>query len=178
MFSVNIYLETETKGIREGKGYYAYLLEYIKIDGDPVSRQEIEPEVKITPNRLILIAAYNALERLTKPCQITIHTDSSYLKSGLETWIHQWYQVDWIASNGGYVKNKDLWKALHEASRNHLVNVETTKVHEYSMYLKDEIKRRERKDIEEERIKAENVIESENAIKDQNTLKSPYELEV
>lgn len=177
MFDVNMYLETEAKGLKEGKGYYGYILEYLTKAGTPVTRQEIELEEKVTANRLLLIAAYNAMERLTKPCQIIIHTDSRYLKNGLETWVHQWYQVDWIASNGGHVKNKDLWKALHAASKNHLVKVEVTKNHEYSAWLKDEIKRRERKDIEEERIKAENLLKSENALKGENTLKSPHELE-
>ena len=42
-------------------------------------------ETSTTNNRMEMIAAISALEALTKPVQVTLYTDSVYLKDGITT---------------------------------------------------------------------------------------------
>lgn len=143
LFDVSIYIETTIKGANKTDGYYGYVLEYmLQKKKEPYTRTEIEEEKNITANQLYLMACYRALERLDKPCDIKIYTDSTYLHSGINTWMHQWYQTDWISSKGEHIKNKDLWKPLHTLARNHLVRVELVKAHNYSVWLREEIKKK------------------------------------
>ncbi|RDY30168.1 RNase H family protein [Lachnotalea glycerini] len=151
MFDVNIYIETTIRSANAGTGYYGYVVEYfLQKNQEPVTRQEIESEEKVTANLLKLLACYRALEILKKPCQVTIYVDSNYVESGIKTWMHNWYQTDWVNSKGNLVKNKDIWKPLHALSKLHFISVENVKAHNYSAWLQDEIKKR-RKQIEKNR---------------------------
>lgn len=44
-----------------------------------------EPET--TNNRMELTAAIRALEALKRPCRVILHTDSEYLRNGMERWV-------------------------------------------------------------------------------------------
>src|SRR5204863_7325144 len=43
-----------------------------------------------TNNRMELTAAIEALDALTRPCAVDIHTDSQYVKGGITGWIFGW----------------------------------------------------------------------------------------
>lgn len=147
MFDVNIYIETTLKGANKGAGYYGYVVEYfLQKNQEPVTRSEIELEENVTAYQLQLLACYRALEILKKPCQVTIYIDSAYVESGIKDWMHKWYQEDWIGSKGNLVKNKDIWKPLHALSKLHFISVENVKAHNYSVWLKDEIRKKEESD--------------------------------
>ena len=45
-------------------------------------------EAVTTNNRMELLAAINALEALERPSEITIFTDSTYVKNGITQWMH------------------------------------------------------------------------------------------
>ena len=66
-------------------------------------------EADTTNNRMELLAAINALETLTRPTDITITTDSAYVKNGVTGWIHGWKRNGWKTANKKPVKNVDLW---------------------------------------------------------------------
>ena len=59
-----------------------------------------------------LIAAIKALEFLNKYNDITINTDSNYVKEGITTWIFNWKKNDWKTSTKQLVKNRELWERL------------------------------------------------------------------
>ena len=42
-----------------------------------------------------LMAAIQALEALTKPCKVELHTDSQYVMKGISEWIHDWKRRGW-----------------------------------------------------------------------------------
>ena len=48
-----------------------------------------------TNNRMELMAAISALESLTRPSEITVVTDSAYVKNGVTEWIHTWKRKGW-----------------------------------------------------------------------------------
>lgn len=82
-----------------------------------------------TNNRMELRAAVAALQALTRPCQVIIHTDSEYLQKGITQWVSKWRRNGWRTSTGQPVKNQDLWKALCAALQPHQVTWEWVKGH-------------------------------------------------
>lgn len=78
-------------------------------------------EVLTTNNRMELIAAIRALEALTKPCRVELHTDSQYVRDGITKWIHGWQRNGWRTADRKPVKNADLWQELLEAAKRHRV---------------------------------------------------------
>jgi ribonuclease HI len=75
-------------------------------------------EALTTNNRMELMAAISALEALTKPSEITVVTDSAYVKDGITQWIHAWKRGNWTKKN---LKNVDLWQRLDAAQARHRV---------------------------------------------------------
>ena len=86
-------------------------------------------ERETTNNRMELTAAIEALSALTRPCQIELYTDSSYVKDGITQWIDRWKKNGWRTANKKPVKNEELWRALDEALNRHQVNWHWVKGH-------------------------------------------------
>jgi len=78
-------------------------------------------EQMTTNNRMELLAAISALECLARPSELTIVTDSAYVKNGVTEWIHGWKRKGWRTASGSPVKNVDLWQRLEEAQARHKV---------------------------------------------------------
>ena len=74
-----------------------------------------------TNNRMELMAAIKALEALTRPCVVTVSTDSNYVRDGISTWIHGWQRNGWRTADKKPVKNMDLWQALLAAAAPHQI---------------------------------------------------------
>jgi ribonuclease HI len=79
-------------------------------------------EPHTTNNRMELMAAISALEALTKPCHVDIHTDSQYVRNGIMSWIKGWKRKGWRTADNKPVKNVDLWQRLEAALERHLVH--------------------------------------------------------
>lgn len=75
-----------------------------------------------TNNRMELMAAIVALETLTRPCKIILHTDSTYVRNGITTWIKTWKKRGWKTSAKKPVKNVDLWQRLEAAAEIHEID--------------------------------------------------------
>ena len=76
-------------------------------------------EPATTNNRMELLAAISALEALSRPCAIDLHTDSQYVRQGVTGWLHNWKRNGWRTADKKPVKNDDLWKRLDEATTRH-----------------------------------------------------------
>ena len=86
-------------------------------------------EAATTNNRMELMAAIAALESLTRPVTVRIHTDSTYVKDGITQWIHRWKRNGWKTANKKPVKNEDLWRRLAAALARHDVSWHWVKGH-------------------------------------------------
>ena len=78
-------------------------------------------ESATTNNRMELMAAIVALEALTRPCAVDLHTDSQYVRNGVTQWIAGWKARGWKTADRKPVKNVELWGRLEEASERHEV---------------------------------------------------------
>ena len=81
-----------------------------------------------TNNRMELIAVIKALKEVKKK-EISIVTDSQYVKNGIEVWIFKWKKNGWMTAEKKPVKNKDLWLMLEKLSKNIKVKWEWVKGH-------------------------------------------------
>jgi ribonuclease HI len=72
-----------------------------------------------TNNRMELMAAIQALESLTRPTTVHLHTDSSYLRNGITAWLPGWKRNGWKTASKQPVKNADLWRRLDAAAARH-----------------------------------------------------------
>jgi len=72
-----------------------------------------------TNNRMELMAAIAALEALTRPVDVTLTSDSTYLKDGITKWINGWKKNGWKTAAKKPVANQDLWMRLDEAIKPH-----------------------------------------------------------
>lgn len=82
-----------------------------------------------TNNRMELMAAISALETLARPSQITIVTDSAYVKNGITEWMRGWKRNGWRTADKKPVKNAELWQRLDEAQARHRVTWRWIKGH-------------------------------------------------
>ena len=86
-------------------------------------------EAHTTNNRMELMAAIMGLETLSEPCNITLFTDSQYVRQGITEWMSGWVRRNWKTAGGDPVKNRDLWERLHEATQRHQIDWRWVKGH-------------------------------------------------
>ena len=82
-----------------------------------------------TNNQMELTAAIRALEALKEKCAVKLYSDSSYVRDGIKTWIHNWKNNGWRTADKKPVKNADLWQALDAARMRHDVEFHWIKGH-------------------------------------------------
>jgi len=77
-----------------------------------------------------LMAAITALELLSEPCNVTLHSDSKYVVDALnKNWLKGWKKRGWVKSDKKPVLNKDLWQRLDAAAAKHTVTWKWVKGH-------------------------------------------------
>lgn len=86
-------------------------------------------EPATTNNRMELMAAIAALEALTRPCEVTLFTDSQYVRQGITEWLAGWKARGWRTADKKPVKNEDLWRRLDLARAHHRVQWKWVKGH-------------------------------------------------
>ena len=107
-----------------GIGGWAAVLRY----GDKV--KEISGgEPATTNNRMELRAAIEALRSLKERCEVTLFTDSEYVRNGITSWIRGWKFKGWRTKDKKPVKNADLWKELDQLASSHQLQWEWLKGH-------------------------------------------------
>ena len=62
-----------------------------------------------------LTAPIRALESLTRPSQVRVYTDSTYVRNGIMQWLPRWKSNGWQTAAREPVKNADLWQRLDAA---------------------------------------------------------------
>ena len=87
-----------------------------------------------TNNRMELTAPIMALKKIKKKTEITIYTDSRYVRDGITDWINKWKLNNWKSSNRKPVKNKDLWIKLDNLCQEHKINWKWVKAHAGNKY--------------------------------------------
>ena len=82
-----------------------------------------------TNNRMELMAVIEALASLKRTCEVTIYTDSEYVRKGITERIHNWKLRAWKTADKKPVKNADLWQRLDALRVLHAVEWRWVKGH-------------------------------------------------
>ena len=114
-FKVNIHTDGSSRN-NPGKGGWGAV---IKI-GD-MTKEISGVAEKATNNVMEMTACIKALEELSSleklrgrpgKFEVTINTDSMYVKKGITQWVNNWKKNGWKTANNTPVKNKELWEKL------------------------------------------------------------------
>lgn len=120
---VEIYTDGACSG-NPGPGGWGAVLRYGRYE-----KELSGAEPATTNNRMEMTAAIMALEALTRPSTVEIHTDSTYLRDGILKWLPAWKKRGWLTADRKPVKNVDLWQRLEKALAPHRVTWHWVKGH-------------------------------------------------
>lgn len=109
---------------REGAnpGGAAGLIEWLHPKSNEVTRCDYWiSEPATTNNRMALrsvIEAFRAISRSGNSYRVVFTSDSKYIVTGMNEWVHTWKARDW-KKKGGPILNLELWKEALEAASPH-----------------------------------------------------------
>lgn len=130
MMKVHVYTDGSARGNPDGPGGYGAVIHFVDSTGKLHVREYSAGYKKTTNNRMELMAAIAGLEALTKPCEVTLVSDSKYLTDAFnQHWVDSWLKNNWKNSQKQPVKNIDLWKRLLQAKEPHQVTFVWVKGH-------------------------------------------------
>lgn len=121
---VEIYTDGACSG-NPGPGGWGALLRYGATEKEICGGEAAET----TNNRMELMATIKALEALTRPMAVRLHTDSTYVRDGIMKWLPRWKSNGWQTASRQPVKNADLWQLLEAAASRHEVDWRWVKGH-------------------------------------------------
>ena len=105
---IEVYTDGSCLG-NPGKGGWAFL-----VNNEGVISSRSGYSIKATNNQMELTAAIKAIEFLVNHKEMSIYTDSNYLKNGITLWITNWKKNNWKTASKNLVKNKELWERLDQ----------------------------------------------------------------
>lgn len=141
IFQVTVYIETSFRGpaIRRAAGMW--LIEYIKSDGAPETRQGILKRESTTENALVLELLADAFSKLTKSCYARVNTECEHVLHVMQNhWLPQWEKNGWLNAKGKPVKNDLLWQQCKERMQKHTVTFGNTG-NSYGSVMQGEIRK-------------------------------------
>ena len=123
MSDIEIYTDGACRGNPGPGGWGALLL------ADNREKEICGGDPSTTNNRMELTAAIRGLQALKKSCDVTVYTDSEYVRKGIEEWLENWKRRGWKTAAKKPVKNQDLWQELDETIQAHRVTWRWVKGH-------------------------------------------------
>ncbi len=111
-----------------GPGGWAYLLR-MHAPGGTREKECAGSEGETTNNRMELTGAIQGLAALTKPCEVTLCSDSQYVVKGIQSWLAGWKRAGWRKRDKQPVMNADLWQALDQQLQVHRVEATWVRGH-------------------------------------------------
>lgn len=105
---IEVYTDGSCLG-NPGKGGWAFL-----VNNEGVISSRSGYSIKATNNQMELTAAIKAIEFLVNHKEMSIYTDSNYLKNGITLWVTNWKKNNWKTASKNPVKNKELWEKLDQ----------------------------------------------------------------
>lgn len=135
MKTVKIYIETSFIAPIEKDGKYAAILVFTGTHGD-ITRTVAGEEKGTTFNRLTLIAAIRAMERLNQPCHLIFYSANLYIKGMIEQGNpEKWRRAEWKKAAGTAVQNQELWELFLEKAKGHKIEFRYSKYNDYKETL-------------------------------------------
>ena len=139
MDRVDVFVQTNIKGIAKASGAFIWLLEMQSSKG-PATLSEKKSVLNVTARIAELTALIKALERMTKPCELMIHVSNNNLAKTLENrWIDTWAETGFINAKGEEMKDAALWQQFYDLFKQHTFLGVTCERHTYTSWMKTEL---------------------------------------
>lgn len=107
MKRVDAYTDGACSG-NPGPGGYAVILRW-----NGHEREISKGFRRTTNNRMEIRAVIAALESLTEPCELVVHSDSQYVVNAIQQgWAKKWRANGWMRNRKEEALNPDLWGRL------------------------------------------------------------------
>ena len=126
---IKIYIDGACSGNPGIGGWGVVILEN---DNDPIFLKGGDNQT--TNNQMELTATIKALQHFNNSEELTLVTDSKYVKDGIQSWIANWKKNGWKTVSKKPVKNKELWLELDSEIARHNINLEWVKGHTGDTY--------------------------------------------
>lgn len=115
---MHIYTDGACRG-NPGPGSYGVVIyndDKLIFEGGSMIKDENDNVKIITNNIAELKGAIKGLSiaEMLHDKNITMYTDSQYVKNGVTKWMHTWKKNNWKKSDNKPVLNLELWKELYE----------------------------------------------------------------
>lgn len=136
MSTVNLYVETNIKGVGKKKGKYIYLLETETSKG--LATVHVIKDIEATKDVAELTALVAAVERLKKPCELNVYVTSSMLMHNIRHYLRGWAKHNFCKADGRRLSCWQLWKELWDKTTIHDLRV-YNRPHSYSNWLLKQI---------------------------------------
>jgi ribonuclease HI len=129
MKEITIYTDGACSG-NPGPGGWGAILMYGEL-----TKEFSGAEKNTTNNRMELVAAIEALNKLKEPCKVMLYSDSAYLVNCFQQgWYRNWQKNGWKNSKKQPVENKELWELLIKHMEKHQVEFIKVKGHSDNPY--------------------------------------------
>jgi ribonuclease HI len=110
----------------------------VVLEGEKKIHEQGGYDKNTTNNRMELTAVMETLKYITKHHKkdnVAIFADSSYVLTGIQSWIHNWEKNGWRTANKKQVLNQDLWKELIALVRSYRNKINWEKVKGHSGHI-------------------------------------------
>ncbi len=122
---IRVYTDGSCEG-GKGRGGWASLI--VRPDGK--ENLLVGKELQTTSNRMELVGVIAALMALPLGSEVTVFTDSQYVKQGIDDNLPNWVQDGWMTAQRKPLKNRDLWMRIDGLLSLHQVAVEWIRGHD------------------------------------------------
>ena len=125
--------------------WYGYVLAYTGRNGE-LGTKEGYSRVgeRITMNSIILSAMEESLKRMKEAVELNIYIDSQYISNMFKTGtVERWKGNGFLNSKGKKIVDFPKWETVLELCEKHVVDVIYVQSHEFTLYLEEEMKRKE-----------------------------------
>ena len=139
--TVNIYTYSGVKGLKRQSAPVAYVLSAMTSAGEQ-TREAVEIVNDVTENQSELIVLRMAFERINRPCDVKIYTESPYVWSSIEQgWLENWKRNNWKTAKDREIANLEEWQQLDKIMCIHNIEIFLKKEHSYRSWLKNEVRK-------------------------------------
>lgn len=126
LFNVTVYIVTDIKPPAKRQAAGAWFIEYFTGKGKLKKRAGGLYRRETTETALVLELIRDALERLIKPCSVSVNTQCNHVLSAVKNhWLKQWGEDGWENARGKPVKNAQLWQQVAEKMDKHCVSFDS-----------------------------------------------------
>jgi len=140
LFEIDIYIATTITGPSREAGQYMAVVAY---KGKKEYTREIYgAKQETTYHESVLLAITRAIDLLTSPCIINVHTDCLYFACNLENRLEQWVQSNFKNGKGEDIAHWELWEKLFDQDGKHKITIGHATKTEYTVWMQTEMKRK------------------------------------